>query len=217
VRRPHTRALALLLFTFSLAAAARVGAWELATRGGEGPNPNLYQLGKAIATVGVLLEGAGQLAAAVWIGTRGRVGLALSSAAAVAAFGLTLQAELGGHPDSSPLAAALHTSLSAAATLPAPYGLSGAAAFLTLTSVLLGFACLALPRQPPVLVATFALALVSRGAFDAPLRAIAIGAAAQWALLAALDDRVLWASLTASPAGRGSGRPSARADGPRAG
>jgi hypothetical protein len=194
VRRPHTRALAILIMTFALAAIARIGAWELATLGGEGANANLYALGRGVATLGVVLEGMGQLAAAVWLGTRSRVGLVLSSVAAVAAFAITLVAALGGHADSSPLAAALHASLSAASTLPAPY-LTGAASFLTLSAVFLAAASLANPSQPAVIAAAFALALVSRGAFDAPLRAIAIAAAAQWALIAALDDRLMWASL----------------------
>ena len=196
VRRPHTRALAILLTTFALAALIRVAAWELATLGGERANAALYSFGRGVATLGVVVEAMGQLAAAVWLGTRGRAGLALSSLAAASAFAITLVAALGAHADASPLAAALHTSLAAASTLPAPYALSGAASFLTLSSVLLGAAALAQISQPPIIAAGFALALVSRGAFDAPLRAIAIAAAAQWALLAAFDDRALWASLT---------------------
>jgi len=65
------------------------------------------------------------------------------------------------------------------------------------SAVLLGAAALAQSAQPAVITSAFALALVSRGAFDAPLRAIAIVAAAQWALVAAFDDRVLWAALAA--------------------
>jgi hypothetical protein len=196
VRRPHTRALAILLTSFAFAALVRVGAWELATLGGERANAGLYSLGRGVATLGVVVEATGQLAAAVWIGTRGRAGLALSSLAAASAFAITLVAALGSHADASPLAAALHTSLAASSTLPAPYALSGAASFLMLSSVLLAAAALAQLSQPPIIAAAFAVALVSRGSFDAPLRAIAIAAAAQWALLAAFDDRALWASLT---------------------
>jgi hypothetical protein len=196
IRRPHTRALALLLLLFALAALSRIGAWELAALGGEGANPSLYALGRVAATVGVMLEAAGQLATAVWIGTRGRAGLVLSSAVAATAFALTLVADLGAHPDASVLSAALHTSLADAAGLPAPYGLGGAVTFLTLSAMLLAAVTVVLGGQPRILIAAFSLALLSRGAFDAPLRAIAIGAAAAWALVAALDDRVLWASLT---------------------
>jgi hypothetical protein len=203
-RRPHTRALALLLTTFALAALVRLAAWELATLGGEHANAALYAASRAVATVGVVIEGIGQLAAAIWLGTRNRTGLAFSSLAAAGAFGITWGAALGGRADSSPLAAALHSSLSAGATLPAPYALSGAASFLSVSAVLLGAAALAQTSQPPTIAAAFALALISRGAFDAPLRAVAVVAAAQWALVSAFDDRILWAAMTGN---RSSGRP----------
>jgi hypothetical protein len=40
-----------------------------------------------------------------------------------------------------------------------------------------------------------ALALVSRGAFDAPLRALCAVVAAQWAALACVDERAMWRTL----------------------
>ena len=196
VRRPHTRALAILLMTFALAALVRLTAWELATLGGERANATYYAAGRGFATLGVVVEALGQLAAAVWLGTRSRAGLALSSLAAVIAFAVTLLAALGAHADASPMAAALHASLATASTLAG--------------SVRAQRRCLVPHRSrpfflarrrsrsspsPPILAAAFALALVSRGAFDAPLRAIAIAAAAQWTLVAAFDDRILWASL----------------------
>jgi hypothetical protein len=39
------------------------------------------------------------------------------------------------------------------------------------------------------------LALVSRGAFDAPLRALCAVVAAQWAALASADERAMWRVL----------------------
>jgi hypothetical protein len=202
VGRPHTRALALLLSAFALASLVRLAAWELATLGGERASVALYSASRAAATFGVIIEAAGQLAAAVWIGTRGRLGLAATSLAAAGAFAVTWGAALGAGPDASPIASALHASLSAASALPAPYALSGAASFLTVSAVLLGAAALAQLGQPPMIAAAFAMALVSRGAFDAPLRAIAVVAAAQWSLVAAFDDRMLWAVLGKSDAGR---------------
>jgi hypothetical protein len=202
-RRPHTRALALLLSTFALAALVRLAAWELATLGGEKANVGLYAASRGIATVGVVIEGIGQLAAAIWLGTRNRLGLASSSLAAAGALVVTWGAALGARADASPLAAALHSSLSAGSTLPAPYALSGASSFLSVSAVLLGAGALAQMSQPPAIAAAFALALISRGAFDAPLRAVAVVAAAQWALVAAFDDRMLWSAMAgARPAGR---------------
>ncbi len=200
-RRPHTRALALLLTTFALAALVRLAAWELATLGGERANVALYTASRGIATVGVVVEGIGQLSAAIWLGTRSRTGLVLSSLAAVGAFAVTWGAALGGRADASALAAVLHSSLSASAMLPAPYVLNGAASFLTVSAVLLGGAALTQVAQPPTIAAAFALALISRGAFDAPLRAVAVVVAAQWALVSAFDEKILWASLSGTGAG----------------
>jgi hypothetical protein len=197
-RRPHTRALALLLTLFALATLVRLAAWELATLGGERANAGLYATSRALSTVGVVIEGLGQLGAAIWIGTRGRGGLAASSLAAIGAFAVTWGAALGARPDAPPVAAALHSSLAAVSSLPAPYALSGAASFLTVSAVLLGAAALTQVAQPATIAAAFALALVSRGAFDAPLRAIAIVVAAQWALVSAFDDKMLWAALSGS-------------------
>jgi len=50
------------------------------------------------------------------------------------------------------------------------------------------------PAQPAV-VATLALALLSHGAFDVPLHALLVTAAAQWAMLAMADDRSMWTAL----------------------
>ncbi len=202
-RRPHTRALALLLTLFALATLVRLGAWELATLGGERANAGLYSASRGLATVGVVIEGMGQLAAAIWIGTRGRAGLVLSSLAALAALMVTWGAALGSRGDAAPFVSALHASLSAASSLPAPYALSGAASFLTVSAVLLGASALTQLSQPPTIAAAFALALVSRGAFDAPLRAIAIVAAAQWALVSAFDEKMLWAALAGARTGSG--------------
>lgn len=199
---PHTRALSIVISCFALAALVRLSAWEMATIGGERASASLYGLSRGLSTLGVVIEALGQLGAAVWIGTRGRAGIALSSAAAVGAFAVTWGAALGGKVDAPTWAVALHTSLAQVATLPAPYALSGALSFLTASSVLLAAAALVLLEQPAAISAAFALALVSRGAFDAPLRALAIVAAAQWAVVALFDERILWASLTAPRASR---------------
>ena len=199
---PHTRALSIVVSCFALAALVRLAGWELATVGGERANATLYAASRGLSTLGVVIEALGQLAAAVWVGTRGRTGLVLSSLAAVGAFAVTWGAALGGQVDAPPWATALHTSLAQVATLPAPYALSAALSFLTASSVLLAAASLAVLEQPAAISAAFALALVSRGAFDAPLRALAIVAAAQWAVVALLDERILWSSLTAPRASR---------------
>jgi hypothetical protein len=48
-----------------------------------------------------------------------------------------------------------------------------------------------------------ALALVSRGSFDAPLRALASVAAAAWIALTMADDRAMWKGLSIAREDRG--------------
>jgi hypothetical protein len=192
---PHTRALSFVISSFALAALVRLAAWEMATLAGERANASLYAASRGLATVGVVVEAIGQLAAVVWIGTRGPWGMAGSSFAAIGAFAVTWGAAYGGGVDVPVWAVALHTSLAQVSVLPAPYALSGALSFLTASSVLLAAASLLLVEQHAAISAAFALALVSRGAFDAPLRALAIVAAAGWAAVAMFDERILWASL----------------------
>jgi hypothetical protein len=207
VRSPQTRALAIVVSAFALAAVVRVGAWEMARVAGDRANASLYMVSRGVSTAGSVIEALGQLAAAVWIGTRGRLGLVLSSVAALGAFAITWYAAQGGRPDADHWASVLHASLAEASTLPAPYALSGAASFLVASGTLLAAAAVVQVGQPAAIVSALALALISRGALDAPLRAVAMVAAAQWAVVAAFDDRLLWASLAAS--GRKSPRPPA--------
>jgi hypothetical protein len=54
----------------------------------------------------------------------------------------------------------------------------------------------------PAITATLALALVSRGAFDVPLRALCAAAAAEWAVLACVDEKAMWRTLIEDRKGR---------------
>jgi hypothetical protein len=67
--------------------------------------------------------------------------------------------------------------------------------FLVPASLLLALVAAAQPNQVVALVATVALALVSRGSFDAPLRALCAAVASQWATLACSDERAMWRTL----------------------
>jgi hypothetical protein len=195
---PHTRALSMVIALLGVAALVRVGAWEIAAVAGEKANPGLYAVSRGIATVAVVTEALAQLAAAMWIGTRGRVGVVLTTLAAVLAFAVTWGAAAGGHGDAPRWASVLHTAMADAATLPVPFGLSAVQSFLTGSAIFLALAAIVQPAQPAAIVGAVALALVSRGAFDAPLRALSVVAASTWMLAASFDDRILWAAHAAS-------------------
>jgi hypothetical protein len=196
---PHTRALAIAISAFTIAALVRIGAWELARAAGERGSPELGAVSRVVVTLGVLLEAAAQAVVVAWIGSRGRLGMVLSSLAALVAFAVTWGAASGAHVDAPAWASALHAALAEPSALPAPYALSAAQSFLSASAILLAAAALALRAQPAAITSAFALALVSRGVFDVPLRAIAIVAAAMWAFCSAFDERLLWAAHAASP------------------
>lgn len=195
-RAPHTRAMSGVLFALAFAAIARLAAWELAMAASERTSVELYDVSRALATAGVMLEAVSQLVAVTWLGTRSKLaGQVGSSAALVGAFVLTWGVAKGVHSDASLWQAMLHTALADAPGVPPPFGLDAVATFLVPASLLLACVSAAQPRQVVALVATLSLGLVSRGSFDAPLRALCAVAAAQWAALAGTDERAMWRTL----------------------
>lgn len=195
-RTPHTRAAAVLLLALAFAALARVGAWELARTASERADLRLYGVSRGLATAGVVFEGMGQLAVVMWLGTRSKLaGQVGAAAAVVTAWGLVRGVAEGVHSGAAPWQAVLHTALADAPGVPPPYSIEVIAIFLVVSSILLALVSAAQPGQVAAIVATVALALVSRGAFDAPLRALCAVAAAQWAALASRDERAMWRTL----------------------
>jgi hypothetical protein len=195
-RGPHTRAVAGVLFALAFAAIARLAAWRLAKNASELANVHLYGISRGLATAGVLFEAFAQLLAVTWIGTRSKVtGLLGSVLALGGAVVLTWGVAEGVHSSASLWQAMLHTALTDAPGVPPPYRVDAVATFLVPASLLLAMVCALQPKQVAALVVTMALALVSRGSFDAPLRALCAVAAAQWAVLACTDERAMWRTL----------------------
>jgi hypothetical protein len=89
----------------------------------------------------------------------------------------------------------LHTALADAAGVPSPFAFDALAVFLVPASLLLALVAASQPNQVVTVVATVALALVSRGSFDAPLRALCAVVAAQWTALTCVDERAMWRTL----------------------
>jgi hypothetical protein len=196
VRTPHTRALSGLLLALAFASIARLGAWELARYASERASLYAYGLSRGLATAGVVFEAAGQLVAVTWLGTRtklaGQVG---AVAAVVLAVVVIYGVREGLHSGAALWQSVLHTALADSAGVPPPYALQSFAIFLVPCSLLLALVAASQPNEVVAVVAAFALALVSRGAFDAPLRALCGIAAAGWATLASADTRAMWRTL----------------------
>jgi len=200
-RAPHTRAAAGVLLLLAFASIARLAAWELAARAGDAASVQMFAFSRGLATAGVLFDAGGQLVAVTWLGTRSRgAGQLGSTAALVGAFAITWGVARGVHSGAALWQAIAHTALADAPGIPQPYGLDALATFLVPASLLVAFAIAAQPRQEAVMVSVMAMALVSRGAFDAPLRALCAIAAAQWVSIASFDGRAMWRTLLAERA-----------------
>jgi hypothetical protein len=193
---PHTRAVAAVLAVLSLAALARFGAWWVAVYAGDVASVRLFSAARLLATTGILLEAGGQLLAVTWLSTRSRGGGQLGAFAAMGgAVALTWGVAQGVHSTASLWQAVLHTALADAPGVPSPYGLDALATFLVPASLLLALATAAQPRQVVSVLVAMALALVSRGSFDAPLRALCVVVAAFWVVLARTDQQAMWKTL----------------------
>ncbi|HEX8792693.1 MAG TPA: hypothetical protein VF765_17215 [Polyangiaceae bacterium] len=196
VRTPHTRALSGLLLAAAFASIARLGAWEVARFASERASLSAYGLSRGLATAGVVFEACGQLVAVTWLGTRtklaGQVGAVVAIVIAVV---VTWGVAKGVHSGASLWQSVLHTALADSAGVPQPYSIQSFAIFLVSSSLLLALVAAVQPNEVVAVVAAFALALVSRGSFDAPLRALCGLAAAGWAALASADERAMWRTL----------------------
>jgi len=196
IRIAHTRIVGGVLGMFALAALLRPISWQLSALAGERASVALYDAGRSVAAAAVVVQALATLLAAAWLGTRSRVrGRLLANGAIVLAFVITY---LGAHEGTAPpsaVALILRGALSQAAGSTLPYGLTSIAAFLVPATILLAIVAIVQRAHPPPVLAALALALLSQGALDVPLHALAITAAAQWAMLAMADDRTMWSAL----------------------
>lgn len=196
LRIAHTRAVGAVLGMLALAGIVRPLAWELTAIAGERASLGLYHAGRGLATFAIAVQALAALLAAAWLGTRSRVrGRLLANAAIVVAFAVTYLAAREGGDTPSELEAVLRGSLSQAAGLPIPYGLSSIAAFLVPATILLALVSVVQKSLPRAVLAALALVLLSNGAFDVPLHALAVTAAAQWLMLAMVDERSMWSAM----------------------
>ncbi len=198
LQKAHTRAVGAVLLGFAIAGLLRLAAWELAGVAGDRGNQRMYDVSCGIASAAVVIEGLGQLAAAAWLGTRGRLlGRMASNGAIALAFVVTWGAAYGVRPGAAPWQSILHSALAEVAGQPPPLGLRAVATFLATASIFLALVAVLQRRQVAAIISALALALISRGTLDVPLRAMAIAAAGQWVLLTMLDDRSMWKSFAA--------------------
>ncbi len=195
-RAAHTRIIGAVLAMLALSGLLRPFAWQLTSLANEHASLGLYNAGRGLATFAVVVQALAALLAAAWLGTRSRVrGRLLANGAIVLAFAITYIAAHDSGDTPSAIEAVLRGSLTQAAGLPLPYGLTSIAAFLVPATILLALVALVQRTQAAAVLAALGLALLSHGELDVPLNALAITAAAQWAMLAMADERTMWTAL----------------------
>lgn len=194
-RTARTRALGTVVAALAFAGLLRAIGWLLAAVAGQIVSLDLYLVARGFSTAAVAVQALATLVAAAWIGTRSAWrGRMLANGAIIAALALTYLAAREEATPPPPVLAVLRRALGAAAGVPTPFALESIAAFLLPASLLLAIVAL-VQRAPRAIVGSLALALVAQGSFDVPLQAIAMATAAQWTLLAMVDERAMWAPL----------------------
>ena len=198
VRSPHTRALGAVVTLLALAGAVRPFSWQLYSMSADHTDLRLFDVATASACSGVILQALATLLAAIWLATRspyaGRLG---ANIAVILSFALTWLGLRETSSADSPIIAILRTSFDQLVQPNLPFGISAVAAFLVPASIFLGLLSVIQRAHAPAIAAGLTLMLISGGAFDVPLQALAAVAGAQWALLAMGDDRGVWARLMA--------------------
>lgn len=202
LRTSHTRAVAAVLGAFAVATCIRLSAWSLAATASAHASRAAWDFARGVSSAAVVVEALGLMAATAWLGTRGRWRGQLVNALALAtAFGVVWAAARGATTGAPAWQLMLHASLANAAPgIPPPWELGTVAAFFSIASVTLALGVAFQPRVPGFVAGPFALTLLARGAFDVPLRALAVCAAAIWVLLTLSDERALRRARTTGPA-----------------
>ena len=192
LRAPHTRMLAITQLVLGFAGLSRLLSWLLGTLFSD--SVRAYTLARTFTSAGVIAEGVAQMLVVAWLSTRRRMSSSALTAVALAASFVLVW--IAGRADMSSPAWQYVLRSGLGGQTSAPSTLGALEAFFVAASMLLALACALTRSQLTAVVCALALALLARGSFDVPLRALAAATAALWTTLAAVDDRAMWKSLT---------------------
>ena len=200
LRAAPTRILGAVLGLLAISALVRPASWELTVMAGEQASIGLYGVGKLLASIALVLSALATLLSAAWLGTRSPIrGRLLANGAIVVAFFVTYVAARES-ADPGTLQMVLHSSLAQSNGLPLPFALTSIGAFLVPATIMLAIASVAQRAAAPAVLGSLAFALLSQGALDVPLQALAMAAAVTWGMLAMADPKSMWSVMMASRA-----------------
>ena len=196
-RAPHTRAMSRGALRAGLRGDRASGGLGACQAASERASVQLYDVSRALATAGVMFEAVGQLVAVTWLGTRSKL------AGQVGSHGRARRAP-SCSPGVSPRAFTRTPRRGKRCCTP-PWRTRPASLRPSVWMRWPPSSCpprCCSPACPPRNRGKSwrwwrrsRWRLVSRGSFDAPLRALCAVAAAQWAALAGTDERAMWRTL----------------------
>jgi hypothetical protein len=192
--KAHTRAGGLTLCLVTLTAFARLGAATLFWLASERTDPTYYGTGMTVISISLGCELLAVAAAALWLGTRaGRAGrIAINGALVVSVLATILTS---GGTSAHGFQGLMQAALAEGVPSYLPCSLPSMGRFLSASSVCVGFAFLTQARPRNRVPGAVALLLLSRGAFDVPMRFLFASVAALTLVHASRSPKALWDEL----------------------
>jgi hypothetical protein len=185
--QPHTRAASLTVFGIALAATLRGFGWFALTASGDSASPATYARGMFLISCSHAMQVLAVMFAALWLGTRGN---RLAKISIKVAFALSLLLTL--------VKAPVLGAIASEDLLPAAS--AGLARFVTWATLFSAAAYLVEGRGGSVVALGVAVALLSRGEVDMPLRLSFLAVASLVLFRASTNKRGLWDELLVKPA-----------------
>lgn len=198
-KSPFARRAALVLGLIGAAGLVRLASIGVAVLADDRASASLALIARGVATASFVIDTLAVFAAMAVLATNGRkVTSPLTTGALVLAFLATRQAIIGGADDAGTASLLLRRAATRFLTRPEPFVPAQIQFFVGFLAVFAAVSALFGRGQIPALAGAIALALVARGSPDMPLGALVLVVASMSVVLAARDDRGLWAALSAA-------------------
>jgi len=206
--RPPSRWPAAAVLSFALCNLVRIGSWRTAMRAAESHSAMLLQYSNVLSTLHISLLAFAIGLSIVWIWPRSSVharktfGIARAAILIPCAIGFAASdfaGRIGNTEIITPLRDVIRGSVTHAMATAAGAGQLAMLSCLLGASILLPLAALTVVEIPAHLCSmALGLALLSHGAFDVPIQALAGAAAAQWLLMAFVEEKAIGAAAAAA-------------------
>lgn len=197
-RAPFARRAVLVLGLIGAAGAVRLASIGLAVLAASRASSSLASVARGVATGAFAIDVLALFAAMAVLASNGKkITSPISTGALVVAFLATRQAMAGSADDAGMVSLLLRRAATRFLTRPELFVPFQVQFFVGFLAVFAAVGALFGRGQIPALAGALALALVARGSPDTPLGALVLVVASMSVVLAARDDRGLWAAISA--------------------